>query len=137
MDPCAGPLRRTSTKFPQVASWRLPLRVQTTCRRSANSTRNSRPKSAMTRPSMTTCSDFSRRVVMPGRDSNLEKRVELRRADEVVLREPADRVRHVRHTALVIADEHVGMVIFAVRDPGCGVHEGHRLVVALEAVGLG
>ena len=55
MEPCAEPVRRTSTKSPQVASCCLPLRVQTIWRRSASSTRNSRPKSATTRPSTTTC----------------------------------------------------------------------------------
>src|SRR5258708_38522672 len=132
IDPCAAPVRRTSTKSPQVASWRLPLRVQTTWRRSANSTRNSRPKSATTRPSITTCSDFSRRVVT----SKLEQGVELRGADEVVLREAVDSVRHVRHAALVVSDQHVGMMVFAVRHPGGRVHERHRLVVVRELVGL-
>src|SRR6187455_3606314 len=113
MDPCAGPVSRTITKSPQVASWRLPLRVQTIWRLSANSTRNSRPKSATTRPSMTTCCSFSRRV---GK-SELEEGVELRGADEVVLRQPVDRVGDVRNLALVVPDEHVRVVVFAVRDP--------------------
>src|SRR6185503_13050236 len=122
------------TKSPQVASWRLPLRVQTICRLSANSTRNSRPKSATTRPSMTTCCSFSRRV---GKESELEQGVQLGRADEVVLREAVDRVRDVRDAALVVPDEHVRVVILAVRDPRGGVHEGHGLEVVLEFVRLG
>src|SRR5690242_20734980 len=135
IEPWALPVRRTSTKSPQVASWRLPLRVQTTCRRSANSTRNSRPKSATTRPSTTTDSLRSRRVVIVG--SDFEQGVQLRRADEVVLREAVDRVRDVRHAALAPLHQHVGVVVLAMRDPRGGVHEGHGLEVVLEFVRLG
>src|SRR4051794_36052677 len=138
MEPCAEPVSRISTKSPQVASWRLPLRVHTTWRRSASSTRNSRPKSATTRPSTTTCCSRSRRVVIAcaAAASQVEERVELRRADEVVLREPLDRVRVVRDTALVVAHAQLGMVVLAMRDPRTGVHEGHRLEIIREAVGL-
>src|SRR5256885_16998276 len=114
MEPCALPVSRTSTKSPQLASWRLPLRVQTTCRRSANSTRNSRPKSATTRPSATIDSLRSLRVVMQDRAwrfSDLEERVELGGADEIVLGEAVDGVGHVRDAALVVAHEHVGVMV--------------------------
>src|ERR1700682_5249237 len=136
MEPCAEPVRRTSTKSPQGASWRLPLRVQTIWRRSANSTRNSRPQSATSRASMTTCSDFSRRACTP-RLLDLEQRVELRGADEIVLRQAVDGVRGVRHAALVVADGEVRVMVLAMRNPGGRVHEGHGLVVVLEGVGLG
>src|ERR1051326_4273940 len=132
MDPCAEPVRRTSTKSPQVASCFLPLRVQTIWRLSASSTRNSRPKSAMTRPSTTTCCSRSRRVVI----LEIEQRVELGGADEVVLRKAADGVRPVGDAALAPFHEHVGMVVFAVRDPRRGVHERHRLEVVPELVRL-
>ena len=76
----------------------------------------------------------SRRVVIAAgrRASELEQRVELRRADEVVLRQAVDRVRDVRDAALVVAHQHVGMVVLAVRDPRRRVHERHRLEVVLE-----
>src|SRR6185369_8183794 len=132
IDPCADPVRRTSTKSPQVASCFLPLRVQTIWRLSASSTRNSRPKSAMTRPSTTTCCSRSRRVVI----LEVEQRVQLRGADEVVLGQPVDGVRDVRDLALAPAHQHVRVVVLAVRDPGRGVHERHGLEVGLELVGL-
>src|SRR5881394_2656898 len=134
MEPCAEPVIRTITKSPQVASWRLPLRVQTIWRLSGSSTRNSRPKSATTRPSMTICCSFSRRV---GKESEFEERVELGGADEIVLRQPVDRVRDVRHPALVVADEHVRVMVLAVRYPCGRVHERHGLEVVLERVRLG
>src|SRR5688572_12270246 len=141
IEPCAEPVRRTSTKSPQVASWRLPLRLQTIWRRSESSTRNSRPKSAITRPSTTTDSLRSRRVVIGvGRAclrSDLEERVQLGRADEVVLRQAVDRVGHVAHLAFAPLHDHVGMVVLAVRDPRRGVHEGHGLEVVPELEGLG
>src|SRR5690348_16178176 len=167
MEPCDPPVSRTSTKSPHVASCFLPLRVQTTCRRSASSIRNSRPKSATTRPSTTTCCSRSRRVVTrtgarsrrytqinadgfssPGSSacicayprtiscSNCAERIELRGADEVVLREAADRVGHVRDAALVVAHQHVGVVVLAMGDPRRGVHERHGLEVVPELVRL-
>src|SRR5579872_282520 len=113
MEPWAEPVRRTSTKSPQVASCFLPLRVQATWRLSASSTRNSRPKSAITRPSETTCCSRSRRVV----NSELEQGVELGGADEVVLREAVDRVRHVGHAAFAPFHDEIGVMVLAVRDP--------------------
>src|SRR5688572_27462985 len=142
IEPCAEPVKRTSTKSPQVASWRLPLRVHTTWRRSANSTRNSRPKSAMTRPSTTTDSLRSRRVVMgtgtsSARRSDLEQGVELGGADEVVLRQAVDGVGDVAHLAFAPLHDHVRVVVLAVGHPRGGVHERHRLEVVLELVRLG
>src|SRR5690349_7545510 len=43
----------------------------------------------------------------------------------------------VRHAARVVADGHVGVMVFAMRDPRRGVDESHRLVMVLERVGLG
>src|SRR5690606_7185420 len=71
------------------------------------------------------------------RASELEQGVELRGADEVVLRQAPDRMGHVGDAALVVAHGEVGMVVLAVRDPRRGVHEGHGLEVVAETVGLG
>src|SRR5262245_36179945 len=133
IEPAAGPVSFTSTKSPQAESCFLPFLVQTIWRRSGSSTRNSRPKSAPTRPSTTTCCSRSRRVVIR---SDLEEGVQLRGADEVVLGEAVDGVRRIAHLALPPLHDHVGMVVLAVRDPRGGVHEGHRLEVVLELVGL-
>ena len=46
-------------------------------------------------------------------------------------------MRRIRNHALVVANQHVGMMIFAVRDPCHRVDERHRLIIILEPVGLG
>src|SRR3989338_3912304 len=68
--------------------------------------------------------------------SNLEQRVHFRGTDEVVFRQAVDGVGGVFHLATVVGDGEIGVMVFAVRHPGDGVHEGDGLVVILEVVGL-
>src|SRR5258705_6430369 len=66
-----------------------------------------------------------------------KQRVQLRRADEVVLGQSTDGMCRVINFALIVADGHVRMMIFAVRDPRCGVDKRNGLVIVLEFVGFG
>src|SRR5262249_2559850 len=64
--------------------------------------------------------------------SESRKRLDLRGADEIVLRDSADRVSAEFHAAAVVADAHVRMMILAVDHPRDRIHEGYRLVEVLE-----
>ena len=46
--------------------------------------------------------------------SNGKQLVDFGRADEIVLGQAADGMRGVRDHALIVANEHIGMMIFAV-----------------------
>src|SRR4029077_856124 len=71
-----------------------------------------------------------------GRQLAPRERLDLRGADEVVLRDAAHRVRAEVDAAAVVAHAQVRVVVLAVRDPRYGVYEGDGLVVILEGVGL-
>jgi hypothetical protein len=62
-----------------------------------------------------------------------EERVDLGGADEVVFRQSVHRVRAETHSAAVIADLEVGMVVFAMDHPGHRIHKGNGLVIVREA----
>src|SRR5260221_1434314 len=67
---------------------------------------------------------------------HLEKGVQLGRADEIVLRQTADGMRHIFHAATVVSHDEIRMVPFAVRHPRGGVHERHRVLVIVEVIRL-
>ncbi len=54
--------------------------------------------------------------------------IQLRRADEVVIRQPFDGVGGKQHPAIVVADLEVRVVVFDVGHVGEGIHEAHRAV---------
>src|SRR5581483_5744923 len=58
--------------------------------------------------------------------------IELRGADEVVLRQPADGMRRENDAAVVVADFKVWMVVLDVGEMCDRVHEAHRAVEVLE-----
>ena len=45
-------------------------------------------------------------------------------------------MRGVRHHALVVTDQHIRMMILAMRNPRHGIHECHGLIIVFEGVGF-
>ena len=62
----------------------------------------------------------------------LQQLIHLGRADEIVFRQSSHGMGAEFHAAFVVADFHVGMMVFFVGDVGDGVDEGHRLVKVFE-----
>ncbi len=46
-------------------------------------------------------------------------------------------MRRIRNHTLVVANQHIRMMIFAVRNPCHRIDERHRLIIILEPIGLG
>src|SRR5215469_1547243 len=67
-----------------------------------------------------------------GRPSAERYEVDLRRADEIVLRQPADGVGGERHAAVVVADLQVRVMVLDVGHVGEGVDEAHGAVEVTE-----
>ena len=61
-----------------------------------------------------------------------KQRIYFCRADEVVFRYAMDRMCHICNRRFVVADCDVGMMIFAVGNPGNGIDECHGLIVISE-----
>src|SRR6185437_6219318 len=75
----------------------------------------------------------ARRPRQPLRRPSTERnRVDLRRADEVVLREPLDRMRGELHAAVVVPHLEVRMMVLDVGDVRERVDEAHRPIEILE-----
>src|SRR5262245_5820826 len=66
-----------------------------------------------------------------------EQRVELRRADEIVLRYPVHSVRPVVDAALAVSDNALRMVVLTMRYPCDRIHERHRPPIIGKVEGLG
>lgn len=59
--------------------------------------------------------------------------VNLGGADKVVVCQPADGMRAVTHLAGFITELDVGMMVFAMRNPGHGIHEGSGFIIVFKA----
>ncbi len=73
-------------------------------------------------------------IFVQGGMLQVEQGIYLGSTDEIIFRQAGQCMGRVFHAALVEAQVDVGMMVFAVGNPGHCIHECHGLVVVFEAV---